>query len=190
MRVGRSRVRHISTNDDSGLVSDVGHHVRAEVVVGATELDVDLESDVGAVLLLGRADVLDLHALGRDTNDRVGHALDLGVQGDTGVGEDTDQDLGLRLDLIAGVEVELLESALDVAVRVRIGHVRSLVDNVQANFLASHDQVADETLEADLGTVALGTKEDNAPGAKGRRLCQLLVAEVPLAVSGSKVRFA
>lgn len=88
MRVGRSRVRHISANDDGWLVSDVGNDVRAEVVVGATELDVDLETDVGAVLLLGRADVLDLQALGRDANDRVGHALDLGVQRDTGVGKD------------------------------------------------------------------------------------------------------
>lgn len=88
------------------------------------------------------------------------------------------------------MEVEQLEGALDVAVRVRIGHVRSLVDNVQANLLACHDQVANEALEDDLGAVALGTKDDNTPRTKGRCLGQFLIAEVPLAISGSKVGLA
>lgn len=86
------RMGDIAAQNESGFTHE-RHHVLGETLVGSTELGVDLETDIGTVLLLGHANVVSLNTLRSDAEGRVGDAFDVGIKGDTSVWKNTDQQL-------------------------------------------------------------------------------------------------
>lgn len=74
-----------------------------------------------------------LNTLGWNAEDSVTHALDFGVEGNTRGGEDAQEQLGLRLDSVAGLEPRSLQARLDISVRVGVRNRRLLVGDVLSN---------------------------------------------------------
>lgn len=123
----------IGSKEDGRLLRQEGGLVTREERVNASELDVHFKADVGAVLYLGASGVAHLNTLGWDTEYSVTHALDLGVEGNARGGEDAQEQLGLRLDSVAGLKPSSLQTCLDISVGVGVRDGRLLVGDVLLN---------------------------------------------------------
>lgn len=123
----------ISAKENGGLLGQERGLVGGEERVHASELDVHLKADIGAVLLLGATGVTHLHALGRNAEDGVTDALDLGVEGNTRAGEDAHEQLRLGLDGVSGLEPSSLQASFDISMRVGVRDGRLLVGDVLLN---------------------------------------------------------
>ena len=121
---------NISANEDGGTFRDKGNLLRYDEGVHTTKLQVDLQADIGTVLLLSFVNMLGLNALSGNTNDGVRDALNFSVQRNTGVWQDTDNKLRGGLGSVTGLEPFFLKSAIDVALGISMSNGGSLVDDI------------------------------------------------------------
>ena len=99
LRVPNAWMGDIRTEDHGRLLMDEGH-LLSQVGVGPATLDVDLEGEIGAVLLVGTTEMLDLHALGGQPDGRIRAPLDFAIQVGIGGGQDDEDELGGLAELL------------------------------------------------------------------------------------------
>lgn len=184
----------IAAQNENGLTHE-RYHVLGETLIGSTELGVDLETEVGAVLLLWHANVVPLYTLRSNAERRVGDAFDARVKGDTSVRKNTDQQLWQTLGLVfclqegffAYLLINAQEVGIDISMRVTVLDRGMLVGDVHACVCAGHNEFLNKPSDERLGAVSLCAKDDDAPELESPTIGDLHTPKIPGTIARDKV---
>ena len=163
------------STEDHGWSFGEDSQLLAKRHVATTALHVDLEGQVGAVLLVGAAGVLHLHALRGDTDLGVGDALDVAVETGVSAGQDNKDELGGATEGLVCALVGTLQGSHVVVIGGNgDGWVACKRD---ASVFAGHHQLINEG--ADFFLADTTAKDANTPRLNGTASLDLLAAQVP-----------
>ncbi|KAJ1876270.1 hypothetical protein LPJ57_004581, partial [Coemansia sp. RSA 486] len=126
--LARRRMRHVAAKEQRRLAAQHLLHGRSrETLVRAAKLDIDLETQIRAVLRVGALHMLGLHALRVDTKRGVCTVLDHLVHVRVGRGQHNQQKLRCLSSRQSHVLARSLHLAVDVGVLVAVHNHRPWV---------------------------------------------------------------
>lgn len=173
----------VRSQKDDGLLEHWWPALGQQDVVHASQLDVDLQAEVGQRLWRGPLHVLHLHALRGHPQHCVSHALDLGVHGRLARQDDHHQ-------LQACIRVlQVPEHGLHAVRTLRIFAEARLALDRHAGVSRDLSELLCEGLQMDFCALALGGKARDGPHLDLDARVELLVPHVPDALDRRRNRF-